>query len=126
MTKLFGKAALGAALIAATTMAAAPADARDYYRYGRHHDRTGTAIAAGVVGLAIGAALASNNRGRYYNDRYYNDGYYNRNYRGSYYPQSYYYYPQNQGYYYDNYNRRYRDDYRYERKHRRWHRRHGY
>ena len=111
MTKLFGKAALGAALIAATTLAAAPADARDYYRYGRHHDRTGTAIAAGVVGLAIGAALASNSR-----DRYYDDGYYPR-YRSSYYPQSYYYaYPRYRTYYYyDNY-RPYRRHDRYDRR----------
>ena len=123
MTKLFGKAALGAALIAATTLAAAPADARDYYRYGRHHDRTGTAIDAGVVGQAIGAALASNSRGSYYDDGYY----YDRRYRGGYYPQSYYYaYPRYRTYYYDGYDRSYRDAYRYERKHRRWHRRHGY
>lgn len=83
--------------IAAT---AAPAEARDhrgYYRYDRHHhhDNTGAAVAAGVVGLALGAALASssNNHGYYsrgyaYNDRYYGDRYY----RGGYYaPRAYYY-----------------------------------
>jgi hypothetical protein len=119
MTMTFGKAALGAGLIAATALTAAPAEARDYYRYGRHHDRTGTAIAAGVVGLALGAALASSSR-----DRYYDDGYYYPRYRSSYYyPQSYYYaYPRYRTYYYNGYDR----DYRYERKHRRWHRRHGY
>ena len=119
MTMTFGKAALGAGLIAATALTAAPAEARDYYRYGRHHDRTGTAIAAGVVGLALGAALASSSR-----DRYYDDGYYYPRYRSSYYyPQSYYYaYPRHRTYYYNGYDR----DYRYERKHRRWHRRHGY
>jgi hypothetical protein len=97
--------------IAAT---AVPAEARDRgggYRYsgyggyggygGRHHhgNGAGTAVAAGVVGLALGAALASsNNRGYYgggyaYNDRYYGDRYYgDRYYRGGYYaPRAYYY-----------------------------------
>ena len=120
MTTMFKKAALGAALIASATMAAAPAEARDRW-YGRNHDRTGTAIVAGVAGLAIGAALASCSRGNYY-DR----GYYNSYPRGYYYPQqSYYYYNSYpRGYYYDNYTRRYRDRYRYERKHRRGHRNH--
>jgi hypothetical protein len=99
--------------IAAT---AAPAEARDrdgYYGYGgydgysRHHhgNSTGTAIAAGVVGLALGAALASssNHRGGYYGNSYYDNsyaydrGYYSdryygdRYYRGGYYaPRAYY------------------------------------
>jgi len=64
---------LGAATLVAT---AAPADAQRYRdRYHRHHDRTGTAIVAGVAGLAIGAALASSSR-----DRYYDRGYYDRDY----------------------------------------------
>jgi len=77
---------------AAVAATAAPADARDYdgYRghryYGHHHDNdTGTAVAAGVVGLALGAALASSNHNSGYYDRgyygrssYYDDGYYAR------------------------------------------------
>ena len=122
MTHLFKKAVLGAALVASASLAAAPVEARD--RYDRHHDRTGTAIAAGVVGLAIGAALASGNRDRHYDRGYNGDEYYYpqqsyNNYNG--YPRGYNY----DGYRYDNYDRRYRDGYRYERKHRKWHRKHG-
>ncbi|HUQ12840.1 MAG TPA: hypothetical protein VM055_01010 [Novosphingobium sp.] len=117
------KFALAGALLASLALAAAPAEARHRY-YSRHHDRTGTAIAAGVVGLAVGAALASGSRDRYYGGSYHDSGYY---YDRGYYPQAYYpryrtsyYYPRYRTYYdYDRYDR-------YERKHRRWHRRHGY
>jgi hypothetical protein len=74
--------------IAAT---AAPAQARPhgYYDgyYGRHrHGNSDAAIVAGVAGLALGAALASNNRG------YYNGGYYSRSYAyDPYYGDRYYY-----------------------------------
>jgi len=62
--------------IAAT---AAPAQARPhgYYDnryYGHRHGNSDAAIVAGVAGLAIGAALASNGRG------YSNGGYYSRGY----------------------------------------------
>jgi len=64
-----------------------------YYR--RHRDNDGAAVAAGVVGLALGAALASgsNGRSRGYYDRGYYDyggGYYDRGY---YAPAPYYYGP---------------------------------
>ena len=117
MTNWFRKGALGLALAATATMAAAPAEARD--RWGRHRgggDDAEIAIAAGIAGLAIGAAVSNGNRGRYYNDR-------------SYYPQSrqsYYYnsYPQYNGYYYNNHDRRYRDYDRYDRYERNHERRH--
>ena len=60
--------------IAAT---AAPAQARPhgYYNngyYGHHHGNdAGVAVAAGVVGLALGAAIASNGRPAGYNNGYY-------------------------------------------------------
>ena len=121
MTDFFRKAALGLALAASVTMAAAPAEARD--RYGRHRgggDDAAIAIAAGIAGLAIGAAI-SDNGGRYYNDRSYRDSSYYPRYRENYYYNSH---PQYNGYYYNNYDRGYRNYDRYERKHDRWHDRH--
>lgn len=109
MTTLIQKAAIGTALVASALTAAAPAEARSYYRYGRHHggDDAAIAIAAGIAGLAIGAAISDNNRGRYYDRGYYYDSY--PRYRGYYSYPSYYYnsYPD---YYYQDY--RYRDRYR--------------
>ncbi|UIJ46406.1 hypothetical protein LZK98_05525 [Sphingomonas cannabina] len=96
MRNLFKKATLGLALGATALVAtAAPAEAqrwrggwgRGYYHH--HHDRTGPAIAAGVLGLAVGAAIASGSRDRYYDRPYYYDrGYYPRPY---YYEDDYYY-----------------------------------
>ena len=147
MIHLFRKAALGAALVASASLAAAPAEARD--RYGRHRggDDAAIAIAAGLAGLAIGAAISSDGRrdryydgqyygGQYYDGQYYDGQYYDGGYDGGryyngggYYPRSSYNaYPRYNTYRYDNYDRydrRYRDGNRYERKHRRWHRNHG-
>lgn len=83
------------AAIPALALIAAPAQARDgYYRGNRGGDDTAIAIGAGVVGLALGAALASGNRDRdrdYYYDEGYNDP------RGFYYPA----YPRYYSYNYD-------------------------
>ena len=100
-------AAMAAITLAGTVCAtAAPAAAHDWDHryYGDRHDRRnndGAAVAAGVIGLALGAALASNNSHSYsdrgYSDRSYSDrgyddrGYYNRGY----YNRGYY----NRGYY---------------------------
>lgn len=82
------------ALAPALAMAVAtPAAARD----GRYYDRRGgdddaaIAIGAGVVGLALGAAIASSgrDRGYYYDDGYYYDG--PRGYYGRPYPRYYRY-----------------------------------
>lgn len=84
------KAVLGVFLGAAALTAAAPAEAQRWGRW-RDRDNTGTAIVAGIAGLAIGAALTSRDRYdprfdydyRYYDRRGYfpDDGYYAYNYR---------------------------------------------
>ena len=81
MKSLFAKAGLALALSATALTVAAPADAQRYGGRYRGHDNTGTAIVAGVAGLAVGAALASSaNRDRYYDDGYYDQGYYDQGY----------------------------------------------
>ena len=93
----FRRAGIIASLaIGAVTMGAASAEARDrYYQRDRGNDAA-LAIGAGVVGLALGAAIASSNS----RDRYYRDDYYRappRYYRG--YPRGYYYDRQPRRYY---------------------------
>jgi hypothetical protein len=63
------KAALGAALAATAVAVSSPAQARD--RWHRGDDRAAVAVGAGVLGLALGAAIASDRRDRYYYDDYY-------------------------------------------------------
>ncbi|WP_232494331.1 hypothetical protein [Novosphingobium kaempferiae] len=105
MKALLKKLALGAALSASVLAASSPAEARDRY-YGRGDNTAAVAIGAGVIGLALGAALADRDD-RYYNDRgywgsrryvtvrdrpgyyYYYDGYPNRYYRDRYYSRDY-------------------------------------
>lgn len=62
-----------AALIPALALITAPAQARDgYYRGHGGGDDAAIAIGAGVIGLALGAAISSGSRDR---DYYYDDGY---------------------------------------------------
>lgn len=91
MNTLVKKAGLGMALAATALTAAAPADAQRW----RGRNRGGGDVAAGallggIVGLGVGAAIASNNRGRYYDRGYYYGpgprGYYAPRYRGYYAP----------------------------------------
>ncbi len=71
------KAALATALAATSLTAVSPAMAQGYYGYEnnyRHRDRgdsTGAAIVGGIVGIAIGALIASsgNNNHNRYRDR---------------------------------------------------------
>ena len=70
MTSIFTKTSLALALGATALTVAAPAEAQ---RYGGHrgHGDGGTAIIAGIAGLAIGAAIVSSSRHR--DDRRYDD-----------------------------------------------------
>lgn len=73
MNVIVKKLGLGAALAATTLAVAAPAEARRYYR-DRGDDAAAAAALAGIAGLAIGAAIASDRRDRYYDDYYYDYG----------------------------------------------------
>ena len=96
MFKNFTKAAVIASLAAASLGFATSAEARDHYRH-RGGDGAAIAIGAGVLGLAVGAAIASDHGDRRYRDRRY--------YR---YPRSSYY-----GGYFNSYPRRRYDRHRY-------------
>ena len=75
-----------AALTLAGGLGAASANAQEW-RGGHHHGGSGAAVAAGIAGLAIGAAIASSSH-----DRYYDRGYaYDRDYGD--YRSGYYYGP---------------------------------
>ena len=90
MNGFLKKAGLGVALAATALTAAAPADAQRWGRggYGRGYgggwhghrgggNAAGAAVLGGILGLGVGAAIASsNNRNRYYDRGYYNGGYY--------------------------------------------------
>ena len=85
MRNLIGKSIAGLAIASTVPLTAAPAQAQ---RYRRHHKNDDAALAigagisglhytdmaamgAGIIGLGIGAAIASSNRrDRYYGDRY--------------------------------------------------------
>lgn len=94
MPSFLTKAIIGGTLAASTLVAVAPAEAQRYRYY--HRDRGGAAVAAGIAGLAIGAALASNSN-RYDRDRWYSDRGYRYDY-DDYYYRSRGYYPVD-GYY---------------------------
>lgn len=116
LTKL-KKLGLAAGLAAMVAGTATTADAR-----GRWRDRGGNdaaiAIGAGIVGLAIGAAIADRGDRRYYDRRYYDRRRY-VNVRG--YPGYYYYYDNAPNRYYrDRYYSRYYQPYYRERYRNRW------
>jgi hypothetical protein len=102
---LFKKAALGTALAASALASATPAMARDHY-YRHNGDSAGAAVAGGIIGLALGAIIASS-AGRH--DRDYD---YRR--RGWEWRDGYYW--DRQGHRYDRDGRRYSDDDYYARR----------
>lgn len=92
MAGLMKKAVLGASLAATALAAAAPAEAQRWRRYDRGDDVATGAIIGGLVGLGIGAAIAANDRDRFYDrgfyddrafydDRYYRNDFYRPRYR---------------------------------------------
>lgn len=93
--------ALAGAVAATAVLGAGAAGAQPYRHggyYGRyhHHNNSGAAIAAGIAGLAIGAALASDHP-HHYGRPYYRESYY----AGPYYAPGYYapgYYDYGPGY----------------------------
>lgn len=108
---IFKKAAFGTALAATAVVSASPAMARDYRR--GHDDTAAVAIGAGVIGLALGAIIASSSRNndrdrdRYYNQSYqpgYSNGWQSRD--GSYWDRD------GRRMSRDDYDRDYRQDYR--------------
>lgn len=109
MFKFLKTGAMAAALAAGALFSANPAEARDRYRGGGDDDAA-IAIGAGIIGLAIGAAIASDNDDGYYDDR----RHYRPQYRNQYYYNDYDNYPR--------YRHHYRNDDRRWRHHdrRRW------
>src|SRR4051812_49438784 len=65
---LFRKATLATVLAATALTAASPAMARPYDRY-RSNNNTGAIVAGGIIGLALGAAIASSSNHHRYENR---------------------------------------------------------
>ncbi len=83
MTSIFTKATMALALGATALTVAAPAEAQRHGGY-RGHGNGGTALIAGLAGLAIGAAIVSSSQHR-------RDGRYDERYDGRYAePEGYY------------------------------------
>ena len=140
MLKSLKSAAMAAFLAAGLFSMAAPAQADDRWRdRDRGGDDAAIAIGAGLVGLAIGAAIADSDDDHYYDRDYYRhrryvrvdgypdpyyyyDGYPNRYYRDRYYDRDYgrhYGYRNGPGY---DRKWRYYPQYRRDREYRRWER----
>ncbi|MCX7863504.1 MAG: hypothetical protein N2423_00480 [Novosphingobium sp.] len=102
---VLGKAVAAATLAATVLVATAPAMARDIYRDGRGGETAAIAIGAGIVGIALGAIIASSKKRDRWDDRYHVGG-------GWYYNDNYYYNRRGQRYSHREWQRRYGDRYR--------------
>lgn len=115
----FKRLSLAVALAASTFTAATVAEARTYRD---RNDDAAIAIGAGIIGLAVGAAIASDNDDRYY----YRDRRYYRSYPDRYhYRDRRYYRTYPDRYYYNRHHYRDYREYRHDRRHydrRRWRR----
>lgn len=91
------KTMLGIGAAASVAVIAAPVEAQRYYRHRHNDDAAAAAIVGGIIGIGVGAAIASGSRDRYYDNGYYygRPGYYGSGY-GGYYGRGYGY---DRGYY---------------------------
>lgn len=82
MKKILTTAMAALTLVGAGLASATPAAAHDWngYGYGRHDNDAGVAIAGGIVGLALGAAIASHSNHYGYGGGYYSQPYYSSSY----------------------------------------------
>ncbi|MCJ2183202.1 hypothetical protein MTR62_10930 [Novosphingobium sp. 1949] len=65
---IFKKTILAGTLAATAIVSTSPAMARDAYR--GHDNTAAVAVGAGILGVALGAIIASSNSDRYYDDGY--------------------------------------------------------
>jgi hypothetical protein len=81
MRKLLTSALAAVTAAAAVAAVATPAQAERYrYRHRDNNDAAAAAVVGGIVGLALGAAIAGSNKDRRYDDGYYRRGYYDNGY----------------------------------------------
>jgi hypothetical protein len=85
--KKIATAAVAAVTLIGGLATATESSAQGRHYYGGHRDHDGAAVAAGIAGLALGAALAGNSRGGYYYGPSYG---YRPAYYGGYYQRPYY------------------------------------
>ncbi len=109
MRKILTTALVALTVAGGMASAATTAQAEPYRHYDRHRgkkDNTGAAIAAGIVGLALGAAIVGSSNNNRRSSSYYDNGYaYQPSYNGGYYGDNGYYNNgyANGGYYGDGY-----------------------
>ncbi len=88
MRKILTAAVAALTIAGGVAAVSGPAQAEPYRYDNRHKDKknndAGVAIAAGIVGLAIGAAIASSGGNKRNSSYYYDNGYQQQGYAGAY------------------------------------------